>query len=460
MVVGGGIAGLTVGTRLAERGMSVAVLEKQSEPLYRCNTRYAAGGIFHVCFRSVNEDEQTLYDAIMKVTGGYARPDIARVVARGAREGVAWLKSRGVRFESGGADAFRENTLWPPLVREPGLHWEDRGGDVMMRTLTAALEAAGGTLMLGTRAERLRTGPGGCDGVEAMQGSRSLSLHARHVFLCDGGFQASHELMQEFVTRAPEKLAQRGAAVGNGDALRMAREAGAALVGMETIYGHVLCQEALHNDRLWPFPMMDFVCMLGMLVDHRGRRFVDEGRGGVFMANAIAKLDEPLGAVAVFDEPIWSGKHRDYLIPANPNIVDAGARLFSAPDLPALANELGLSADALMASVDEYNTAVRGGTTAALVPSRTVTPHAPLTISEPPFYAVRVCAAITSTMGGIAIDGEARVLDADGKPIRGLYAVGCCSGGLEGGPLAGQVGQLSHSVAMGLHAADCIVAAG
>lgn len=228
----------------------------------------------------------------------------------------------------------------------------------------------------------------------------------------------------------------------------------------KTIYGHVLCREALHNDRLWPFPMMDFVCMLGMLVDHRGRRFVDEGRGGVFMANAIAKLEDPLSAVALFDEPIWSGRHRDYLIPANPNIVDAGAKLYKAPDLPTLARELALPADALVASVDAYNAAVRSGRPDALVPARTMTPHAPMTISQPPFYAVRVCAAITSTMGGIAIDGDARVLDAGGRPIRGLYAIGCCSGGLEGGPMAGQVGQLSHSVTMGLHAADRVAGPG
>ena len=49
---------------------------------------------------------------------------------------------------------------------------------------------------------------------------------------------------------------------------------------------------------------------------------------------------------------------------------------------------------------------------------------------EPPFTAVRVYAGVTHTIGGIRIDERARVLDADGRPVSGLWAAGADAGGI------------------------------
>ena len=78
----------------------------------------------------------------------------------------------------------------------------------------------------------------------------------------------------------------------------------------------------------------------------------------------------------------------------------------------------------------------------------------PEPIRTAPYYAAPVCAGITYTMGGIAIDGDARVLRADDSPIEGLYAAGTTTGGLEGGSASGYVGGLSQSVITGLLAAE------
>ena len=51
-------------------------------------------------------------------------------------------------------------------------------------------------------------------------------------------------------------------------------------------------------------------------------------------------------------------------------------------------------------------------------------------LSEPPFLAVRVRAAVTHTIGGLRIDEDARVLRADGSAIEGLYAAGADAGGV------------------------------
>ena len=52
------------------------------------------------------------------------------------------------------------------------------------------------------------------------------------------------------------------------------------------------------------------------------------------------------------------------------------------------------------------------------------------TIEEGPFEAYQVGCGITFTFGGLRIDTEARVLDADQEPIPGLYACGELVGGI------------------------------
>ena len=77
-------------------------------------------------------------------------------------------------------------------------------------------------------------------------------------------------------------------------------------------------------------------------------------------------------------------------------------------------------------------------------------------IDGPPYCAIRVCAGVTNTMGGIDIDGGARVLDRAGRPIPGLYAAGSSTGGLEGGPNAGYVGGVVKAFVLGLLAGESV----
>lgn len=456
-IVGGGIAGLTAGVRLAERGVRVIVLEKGEGERYPCNTRYS-GGAFHVCFHRVYEDETTLLNAIEQRTQGAAKPELARAVARDTRTAVDWLKSKGIKFIKGGPDAWRESTLAPPLVAKPGLHWEGRGGDVLVRTLGAALTKAGGTLLRGATAKRLRMQGDRCVGVDVEREGKGVSIDAATIILCDGGFQANHELLREFITAAPEKLKQRNASASTGDGIKMAREIGAQLVGMDKFYGHLLAQDAMHNDSLWPFPMVDYICMAAIVVNGEARRFADEGLGGVYITNQIAHLADPLSAVVIFDERIWNGPAREFILPANPNLVTAGANILRAESLASLGGQLGFPAGALDATVAEYNSALQTDGAASLSPPRTTASHKAYPISQGPFYALRLVGGITFTMGGIATDDVGRVLNEQNTAIPGLYAAGCTTGGLEGGPNAGYVGGLAKSAAMALRASDHIAA--
>lgn len=458
VVVGGGIAGLTSALRLAEKGINVLVLEQGSQEKYPCNTR-VAGGAFHVAHRDVAEDPAVIRRAVAGRTGDSARADIVDALANDVGEATQWLKRKGVRFIKVGHEPYRRHTLAPPIALHGRNYWEGRGGDILLRTLTAELEKAGGKIVRSTRAVSLVMRDGACEGLRAEQPSGAVEFAARSVVLCDGGFHSNLALLREFISPAPEKLKQRNAGTGSGEGLRMARDAGAALVGLDRFYGHVLAQEAMHNESLSPFPMLDFVCAAGVVVNAAGARFMDEGLGGVTMANAIASQADPLAATVIFDADIWNGPGREYLISANPTLVSNGGTLYAATDLPALAQQLGLPAAELQQTVANYNAAVDGGRTEALAPRRTSATYKPWPIRKAPFHAVKLCAGITYTMGGIAVDGSARVLDTAALPIPGLYAAGCTAGGVEGGGTQEQVayiGGLTRSTVFALRAANDI----
>ncbi len=458
VVVGGGIAGLVTALRLAEKGGRPLVLEKGREDRYPCNTRMA-GGAFHVAHRDVADDPQVIRDAIARRTGDSARPEIIDTLAREIGPATQWLRSKGVRFIKVGHEPYRKHTLAPPIATHGVRYWEGRGGDALLRTLLAELERSGGQFMRGSRAEQLILRDGACVGLRATRDGKPLEIAARAVVICDGGFQSNRELLREFITPAPERLMQRNAGAGQGDGLCMAREAGAKLVGMERFYGHVLAQDAMRLETLSPFPMMDLTCSAGIVVDPSGRRFMDESLGGVTMANTIAAQADPLGTVAIFDEAIWNGPGREYLIPANPILMKNGGTLFSAANLRELAAATGLPAAGLETTVAAYNQAVDGQRLGELMPPRNGGGHRAWPIRLAPFHAVRLCAGITYTMGGIAIDADARVLARDDRPITGLYAAGCATGGVEGGgmlPEVAYIGGLTRSTVFALRAADHI----
>ena len=457
LIIGGGLAGLTCGLRLAEQGVKVAILEKGDTDRYMCNSRIC-GGAFHVSYRDVAEPPEVLMTAMKSKTQGFSRQSFLDVMANNAGNTVQWLRSKGLRFIKVGDAPHRRTTLAPPIATKGRDYWHGRGGDVMLRTLHAELKKAGATVLLGTRALRLRMNGSQCAGVDAEQQGKPIAIDARNVVISDGGFQANHELLREYITSAPAKIRQRNAQTAMGDGLKMAREVGAALVGMNRFYGHVLIQDAMTNDDLWPFPLMDDLCGGGVMVDTSGKRFVDEGLGGVYLANHIAGMQDPLSTTVIFDQPIWEGPGKEFITPANPLIITNGGTLHKAGTIAELAQKLGLPADALAATITQYNAAVDAGTTAQLTPTRSTNAHKAWPIRTAPFYAARLAAGITYTMGGIAIDGDSRVLDANDNPIMGLYAAGCATGGLEGGDHVGYVGGLSKSSTTGFRAAEHIAA--
>jgi NAD(P)-binding Rossmann-like domain/FAD binding domain len=67
--------------------------------------------------------------------------------------------------------------------------------------------------------------------------------------------------------------------------------------------------------------------------------------------------------------------------------------------------------------------------------------------------AVRVAASVTHTLGGLVVDEHARVVDADGRPLDGLWAAGVDVGGVASG---GYASGLAQALVLGLAAAESV----
>ena len=88
---------------------------------------------------------------------------------------------------------------------------------------------------------------------------------------------------------------------------------------------------------------------------------------------------------------------------------------------------IGVPADHLQASIDQYNGVVDGKKD----PFGLVNFDKKLGV--PPFYAAKRLPTVHHTMGGLKINTEAQVLDKNDKPIPGFYAAGEVTGGIHGG---------------------------
>jgi len=457
VVIGAGMAGLVAANRAAQLGLNALVLEQSDAERYLCNSRFT-GGTLHVAMNDIMLEEAELAQHIEKSTQGFVQPEWVRLFAAEGRQVVRWLQDEGAKFLKASALAYQSWVLAPPGRVRPGLDWEGRAGDVLLRNLEDNLNRRGSKILRGTRAQQLLIENGRCAGVIAMRADGPVHVRARAVVIADGGFQGNPELVGEFITRHPERLKQRGAGTGCGDGLRMARAIGAALIGTNRFYGHVLSIDAHHNDQLWPYPYVDALVTSGMVVNARGERFADEGAGGVFVANMIAQLEDPLSAWVIYDHAIWEGPGKNGLIPANPHLPKVGGTVHAAQDLVGLARSTGLPQATLVSSVTTYNQSLASNAADQLSPTRSARKAKPMPIATAPFYAAPVCAGITYTMGGIAVDVHARALDTNGVPLPGLYVAGAAAGGLEGGPAVGYVGGLVKCGLTGLRAAEHIAA--
>ena len=120
-----------------------------------------------------------------------------------------------------------------------------------------------------------------------------------------------------------------------------------------------------------PRPYVDEIAAAGIVIDADGCRFADEGLGGIYLSNIVARLSDPLGATIVFDQAIWDGPPGcGYAQLPNPLLLEAGGTLHRAGTIAELAGLVGIAPQRLEELVRAYNAAIDAGTLHMLSPPR------------------------------------------------------------------------------------------
>lgn len=439
IVVGCGIAGLSAAVAAQQRGAKVGLLERAPIEERGGNTRHTPA---RLRMKSITEVTDDFIDYFANNAGGHLDPSLIQHTARDADSWPAILRSLGFadpEVIATFADEVPHTMEW---LQTFGLKFEPLplpfpaaqprlvtygGGLAMIEALAAHLESGGGRIIYETAAHSLIVEDSGeISGINAIgPGNKRLRFRAKAVILACGGFQGNPEMMTRYV--GPHALYLRGISQGcyynKGEGIRMALDIGAAPSG-DYANWHSLPTDP----RSGQTEPAVYIYPYGILVNKQGRRFLDEAPGpnDGFREAISREISTQPGGIAYaivdarFDE-----------VPSQRALICTDEPPITATSIAELAETLGLSPQALEATVTEFNNACSEApftplkldklSTHGITPPKSNWAHA---IRTPPFKAFPVICSIVFTFGGLKVNSNAQVINQQGDAIPGLYAAG------------------------------------
>jgi 3-oxosteroid 1-dehydrogenase len=272
-------------------------------------------------------------------------------------------------------------------------------------------------------------------------GDKRQTIRARRgVVLATGGFAPNDKLRAEYMPGVPVRHSNAFAGA-SGDGFMAAQRTGAAVDDKHTSPAFYFPSSA-HKDDLFPHILLDRAKPGLIAVNKDGRRFVNESDNYHDFADAMLRTNSASPCI-----PAWLICDRSFIRDYGIGVVHPGSGdrtiarfvrdgyLKTAGTLMELAQKIDVDGRGLLATVQEHNRYAETGVDEAFGKGGTEynqfngdpdnKPNPCLRpIGEAPYFALAVYPATMGTCIGLSTDGDARVLDADGKPITGLYACG------------------------------------
>lgn len=336
----------------------------------------------------------------------------ARLVLRYARDRLS--HRRGTRLLLGNALAAR---LYKSAL--------DRNIPIFTKAAAADLVTDNGRVM----------------GVRIELDGKVRTIHARAgVVLATGGFPASPTLRDEHMPHA-EVHRTMAPQDNRGDGISMAVRAGARIetdnkgAGLWTPVSVMKLPDG--GERLFPHLIIDRQKPGLIAVNQRGKRFVNEAVSYHEFVEAMHADPDAVPAYLVCDARFLR-RYGLGLVRAKYDRPDPFVRagyLLTAPTIEGLADVLKVDRANLAEAVAGMNEAARTGIDRVFGKGSTRynrylgdPEHQPNPCLGPietgPFYAVKVWPGDIGSATGLRVDDHARVLDASGQPIEGLFACG------------------------------------
>jgi len=307
-------------------------------------------------------------------------------------------------------------------------------------------------LWLNTPARELIVEDGRVVGVLAEKEGKPYRIRAeRAVILAAGGFEGNQAMREKYLP-SPTRVEWTCANPHNtGDVIQMGMKAGAGVDLMDDAWwGPITVAPGEDLARMF---VIEKSLPGSVIVNSRGKRFVNEAAPYIDVVNAMYAKDEDgspcMPAHLVFDSIfrhkyicgplLQSSVQPDWMVK---KLLKLGY-LKRADTLKGLAEQIGVEAAGLEATVAEMNGYARTGEDLDFQRGETifdryygdadVQPNPCLApIEKPPFYALDALPGELGTKGGLRTDARARVLTESGEVIPGLYAAGNCAASVMG----------------------------
>jgi len=417
VVIGGGHAGMCAALTARQQGAHVVVLEKAPKYMRGGNTRHTrnlrAKHIESTATMTGAYTGDEYFHDIMQVTAGNTNKTLARLVVDQSEELMQWLVEQGVDFQpslSGTLNLDRTNAFFLG------------GGCALLNILYLRAESLGIDIFYDTEVTHLAVDDHACQTLLGSHNNKSFELHPGAVVAACGGFQANGDWMRQIWGPAADNFLIRGTPYNQGQVLKNLLDQGAQAVGDPK-----QCHAVAIDARAPKFDggivtRLDCVCF-SVVVNRQAQRFYDEGedfwpkRYAIWGRLVAAQTDQI--AYAIIDSKV-ANKFMPSIYPP-----------LRADTLGELAQQTNLPEHQLQHTIDEFNQAVTSGTydptilddcsTQGLSPNKS---HWALKIDQPPFMAYPLKPGITFTYLGVAVDHLARVMFADDKHARNLFAAG------------------------------------
>ena len=412
VVVGSGGAGLAAAIQASEAGAHVVIIEKM--PTIGGNTIKASVGMNAAETRfqklkGIEDSKELFYEETLKGGKFKNNPALLREFVDLAPEAIDWLAGHGIELNditiTGGMSIDRTHR---PADRSAV-------GGFLISGLVKNVNQREIEVLLETSVAEILVENGAVSGVKVVdEYNDSRILNAKSVIVATGGFSANREMVVKY---RPELdgfvTTNHKGATGSGIALL--QQIGADTVDMGEIQIHPTVEQTT------AYLVSEAIRGGGaILVSQAGQRFYNEMETRDKVSAEIIALPEKSAWIIFDDQVRAANKAADEYI--------AKGFVISAPTPHELAVKLNMDQEALQTTLGRYNEFVAqqkdedfGRTTALRHP-----------LNKGPYYAIRIAPGVHHTMGGVTINTDTAVLDAQKQVIHGAWAAGEVVGGIHG----------------------------
>lgn len=462
LVVGAGMSGIMAGATLAELGASFVIVEKGAEP---AATHYDIGAI-HSRWQKEQDldfDESRWINEHARYASFKNDQSVLRTWIENSGATVEWIadtytkhfgQESKVVVDTENDNAGGTSYFIPPEchhVSNPGFV-NERGQTEHVKAMTKVIEDDGGQVLYSHDLVKLvQDGDGAVTGAifKVENGYKQVNAKKGVILAC-GGYAANADMLQARDPEAVRCITSLNYNTNNtGAGIKAALWAGADMdgVGATMVFDRGIVkpgQDAgMDESGNWATNgQFNLGSQPFLKVDRNGERIANESAnydaipfaaashpGGVWcqVFDVNAPADVQIFKTQGCSANTWKSALKDKTVDEAYKKQLDGGLMMKADTLEELAGKLGFEGDAkeqFLKTVENYNAMYDAGVDTQFGKEA----YRLSAIRQAPFYGAWYGGSLLTTIDGLRINKHCQVVDKSRKPIKGLYAVGTCSG--------------------------------